>query len=489
MASYLIVHDLLVGFSEAPTGVAYFYLPGTTSPMVVYGDDTGTAVTNPVALDSLGSARVYLSQLARMVVQDAHGATIRDQVINGQQDSTVTTTSAAFTGSTAKAALDTALVAFGGKDFEYVPSGAWVGMTPRNWMNGVLRNVMAYGTVGATQVNDGVTPADSAIAAAIADVQAAGGGTIWFPAGTYLCNAALAVAGSGVTLAGPGSGTATIKNNILNGSLLGTTSAASLAIRGLAFASTAASSGKAITITGCAGVILEDVYTTGFDIGLDLASSCSNVAVRGGQFGGTTSGIRATSYTNVAIIGGTVISGGDGTGVKQDLRLVGGDGLFVSGCRFNTGGVGFSNASHIIATVVGCYFGNVSTAAFAYAASTFPLGFFQEGNGVASSATSTATGAAVTPTLTAGRVVKLTATGGAGTVTVNSPAVLPNALTIDAYYDFVFVNAAGGNVTWTLNAVFVTASAIPVTDAHTIGVRFKWDGAKLREVSRADTVT
>jgi hypothetical protein len=76
---------------------------------------------------------------------------------------------------------------------------------------------------------------------------------------------------------------------------------------------------------------------------------------------------------------------------------------------------------------------------------------------------------------------------------VNAPAILPGTLSDDTnlYWDFVFKNAAGGAVTWTLNAVYVVNAAIPTTDAHTISVRFRWDRttSKLRECSRSDTVT
>ncbi len=85
------------------------------------------------------------------------------------------------------------------------------------------------------------------------------------------------------------------------------------------------------------------------------------------------------------------------------------------------------------------------------------------------------------------------ASGGAGTMTVAAPTPTPSTGARGVYLRTRHVNAAGGAVTWSMNAVFVLAGAvaIPTTDAHTIMMNWEWDGAtsKWRETSRSDTLT
>jgi hypothetical protein len=80
------------------------------------------------------------------------------------------------------------------------------GQTP-DWVN-----VKTYGAKG-----DGVTDDTAAIQAAINAVQAAGGGVVYLPAGTYIVNnsaaTALSITGSGVYLTGDGPGQTIIQTN------------------------------------------------------------------------------------------------------------------------------------------------------------------------------------------------------------------------------------------------------------------------------------
>jgi len=303
VSTYTVVHDLMSGFPAAPSGSALFYLPGTLTPIVVYGDASGTATSNPVALDSNGAATVYLNRLARMIVQTAGGITISDTVANQEADTTVANTSTAFTAATSKAAMDTALAAFGGQDFQYVPSGAWVGMTPKTWMNGVVRNVMAYGSVGATSVNDGVTPADSAIAAAIADVQAAGGGVVYLPAGNYLCNSPITWSTTGLVLRGAGAGLTTIKVNSGTNNGITIASANGSQVQGLRVTATAATTGKSISVTSVTGLIINDVKTDSAATGLALTSIIGGYVSGNSNIGGT-HGIVVVTSVSVTVVGG-----------------------------------------------------------------------------------------------------------------------------------------------------------------------------------------
>src|SRR5574343_239315 len=67
-------NDFLVG------GKVYTYIPGTTTDKATYSDATlTTANTNPITLDSYGSAIIYLSGPTKFVVKDADGVTIDTQ--------------------------------------------------------------------------------------------------------------------------------------------------------------------------------------------------------------------------------------------------------------------------------------------------------------------------------------------------------------------------------------------------------------------------
>ncbi len=471
MASYLIAHDLLVGFPSAPTGTAWFYYPNTTAPVVIYGDSSGTTITNPVTLDSYGSARVYLSQLARMVVQDVNGATVWDGVINGQNDTTTTTTSTAFSATTLQGALNTALAKFGGKDFQYVPSGSVVGMSPHDWMNGLVRNVMAYGTTGATSVNDGVTPADAAIAAAVADVRAAGGGVVYFPPGSYLVNSPIVVAGSSTELRGAGAGATVIKINSGTNDGIDCTASTSFAVRGMHVTATSATTGKSLNVAGTTGVVIDGVTTDGAAVGLYL-NNTNNVLVTGNSsIAGSTNGISGTTVITLSVIGGaTTVDTSAGAGFSQ-FYLVG-----VNGSKT------FSSGDGNVVVLGG-------TGTISFSGGAQPLSFYQYGTGQDGQTLASSAGAFAAIDLAKGPDITLSA--GQAAVTVPALTNPPPSTRRDYYVTIRFVNAAGGAVTWTLNAQFKVNTTIPTTDAHTVLVRFLWDGAnsKFREVSRADTAT
>lgn len=62
-------------------GTVTTYIPGTTTSVTTY-EDSGAVVanTNPITLDSIGSAAIWAGQLVRMIVKDALGNQIYDQV-------------------------------------------------------------------------------------------------------------------------------------------------------------------------------------------------------------------------------------------------------------------------------------------------------------------------------------------------------------------------------------------------------------------------
>lgn len=77
-------------------GSVAFYVPGTTTPKDTWQDSgQATLNTNPVALDSAGSATIYGSGAYRQVVKDAAGNTIYDQVTDSPATETSVTSQVA----------------------------------------------------------------------------------------------------------------------------------------------------------------------------------------------------------------------------------------------------------------------------------------------------------------------------------------------------------------------------------------------------------
>lgn len=468
MANWIIVHDLVNGFPAAVSGTASFYLPNTASLIVIAGDDDGTAITNPVSLDSNGSARVYLDRLARMIVQDASGLTVFDGTINGQQDTTVTSTSSAFTGATVEDALNSAQSAFGGQDFQYVPSGAWVGMSPKAWLNSAGRNILAYGTVGATQVNDGVTPADSAMAAAIADAQSSGGARIvLLPAGTYLLNSTVAINTTGVTLQGAGAGATTLKINSGTNDGLVFTSANGSAVRGMRITATAATTGKSINVAGVTGFVVDGVKTDAAAIGLYL-NNTNNVTVSGNSsITGSTVGIKGSTAITTTVLGGTATVDTTGGAGFSELYLLGVDGAKT-----------FDSSSGNVVIIGGTG---------AVTAASEPTSFYMYGGGLDGTTVTQTLDATVTPDRNLGPFLRVNVTVSGKTMTVNLPTPTPARRGVT--FTLLCYNNNGGATTWTLNAGYHKASAISTTagDLTTITFMYDLDAAVWREVSRVVT--
>jgi hypothetical protein len=323
-------------------------------------------------------------------------------------------------------------------------------------------------------------------------VAALGGGVVYFPPGTYKIDQALTMTGAdGVSFAGAGSAASVIHSTNTTADCFTITSSDSLQVRGLSLTHVTTSTGTAFNLDTCSFPSFEDVVhyagtAEGWRIALSLAASPScmviNCTFEGESGNAASRGIAlGTNSGNLTVIGGRLegstgyaieVSGNSGSCVFIGTQIAG---TFSYPAASNGSPFTFCGCS-ISSIVVGTAFMPVIN---------------MLGSTPAGSSTTGATGAAQTPSLVSGRNVQLTAdSGGAGVVTVNAPAALPVGTT-GQYWDFIFINAAGGAVTWTLNAVFVVSTAIPTTDGHTISVRFWWDpnASKLREASRADTVT
>lgn len=395
---YTIVHDLLSGIGNAPSGRAYFYRPNTTTPAVVYGDSTGTAIGVSVSLDGNGRATAYTNGQVRMIVQTVGGLTVVDTVISAALDAQIGISSDAFSGDTLKDVLDSAQTAFGGTDYRYVPSASGVGLTPKTWMTGVHKNVMAYALSTAPNVNDGVTPADTAIAAAIAEVVAAGGGVVYFPPGTYLLNSSIPVGGSNIILRGAGSGVSIIKQNLAATNALSATTQANLVFEDLKITSTANSTAAGVLLTNVSDVVFSRCSISNFQYSVDTTNSTATsrqLLISGCSF--THSGVagaRCLRIQGTNSVGTTTVMGsrlwssvaGAGIGIEVTGTMLGASILAVSfsatgGATDHLTDISFSSASTPRGVfAAGCVFGALSGVALGMTAPLDSVVFIDGGN-------------------------------------------------------------------------------------------------------------
>jgi hypothetical protein len=196
-------------------GKLYSYAAGTTTPQATYTSASGsTAHTNPIILNSAGriaTGEIWLTSGSsyKFVLYTSADVLIAtwDNISSIGDDTTLLAYEAAVAASTGSSLVG------------YLPSGANATATT---VQAKLRQYVSVKDFGA--VGDGVTDDTAAIQNAIAAVNTAGGGTIWFPTGVYATLTGITI-GNGtnttvstkdhrITLKGAGSGTGTDITNV-----------------------------------------------------------------------------------------------------------------------------------------------------------------------------------------------------------------------------------------------------------------------------------
>lgn len=263
-------------------GLVYFYIPNTDTLKNTWQDaEESTLNTNPVELDSLGSALIYGEGQYRQLVKDVDGNTIWDELTADPLYPLATQEDSVTGGAT--------LVA-------YLPPGASEAETVYDKLAQTI-SVKDFGAVG-----DDATDDTDAINDAIASL-AGVGGSVYFPHGIYVTTAAITVTNMNISLIGEGEGVSVIKVtapvdalNITQNSARNFTS-----ISGLSFRTTELNVGNCITID----------YSAASTSGVPLdRCSINNVEIRGvGGAGeaGFQYGIVMTDCTNTRINGYTFI--------------------------------------------------------------------------------------------------------------------------------------------------------------------------------------
>lgn len=480
------------------SGFLWAYEPGGgTTQALIYTDVDGTVVaTQPVALDEGGRATVYTIEPIRIVIQDATGADVTDKdQANVVRAEAVQIDNDFWSDTYLGDALTAIGRSTGGDDAMYKESSGATARTIKAKFSELSISVKDFGAMG-----DGLTVDTTAIQAAINRVAFLGGGIVYFPPGTYLIDQALTLTSkNGVSFVGAGMAATTIKSNSGTANMFTLSTCKSITFEGFECENTASSTGSIFALTTCTGVRFVDIGSDGISLsspggfyryGMNL-TTCGYILMDGCRI--LAKSTDAAGRCLLTLNTGTIlVNGGFYSANTYNWEFTGTQGAVTSVNVAQSGG--FIRFALGLAVAPGFTFVGGSGQGFSIATATIPRIRLINAYSITASATSSATGAAQTPSLIDGNEVILTAASGvAGIVTVNAPAILPGTSTddVDWYWDFVFKNAAGGAVTWTLDPVFVTTAAIPATPAHTISVRFRWDRttSKLREVSRADTVT
>lgn len=220
-----LIAPLVSGIEGCELGSVDIYRRGTSTRATYYTDFEGTASVTPVAsvaLDSRGGLVAYVNELVNCVCKNAAGTTIRTFVAGAKgQGTEVVSTS--FTGTpyagggsavsqptTLSSVLDLWTTNAGAPDWKVLVGGVATTLQSALGSLGVLFFSVKDPAYGAT--GDGSTDDTSAVQAAINAASAAGGGTVFFPAGTYRIVAGLTVA-AGVSLLGAGPGASRIAHN------------------------------------------------------------------------------------------------------------------------------------------------------------------------------------------------------------------------------------------------------------------------------------
>lgn len=483
--------------SANATGVVYFYRPGTLTPVNVYADaNAETYVTAPLTLDNGGRVPfdtypdgLFATQPVRVLIQGTDGLTVSDVTFIPATAGNVGVNNDYFPDATTlDEVLTEAGTSFGGEAFQYQESGGATARPAQDKFREQGISVKDFGAVG-----DGIADDTSAIQEAM-DRATTLSTNVTFPAGSYAISQALNLLNAtGVRLIGAGQGTVTITQSNGATGVFVLTSCTDASVESMSLAHSGTSSNAGVAFILCVRPTVLDVamddnfaYGAGF-----TGTGQTNARIDGSYLTGSTYGVQLTNVIKCSI-------------TNTQINNLVGSALFIEGttstvyvgnCSFAaTNGIVFNTGlTGTMFTVEGCpLLGSNTVVPIDMSALTADPLLRQWGNRVDGAVYSAAIGNTLTILRAAGEDNTLVAaSGGAGTQTVAEPLPRPTGSMRNLFLTTRFKNASGGAVTWSLNAIFVAASAIPTTDGHTINVRWLWDGTatKWREVSRSDTVT
>jgi hypothetical protein len=275
-----LISTLNAGIAAAANGWAEVYIRGTSTRATVYTDfeaSTSDSSGDNIDLDAYGAVEVYVNQLVDVVAKSPDGTIVRSWT-DGYSSPNVEVISPAFTGhdyvsgaaavnepTTLQAILDLWNTNAGAPDWKVSIGGSNTTLLNAfGSLAGLVYNVKSpqFGAIG-----DGVTNDQSAIQAALAAAVAAGGGIVFFPAGTYLISSAMAW-DMRVGMWGVGQGVSVITTNSAANSRMvtftsGTIRNSPTVMRGLTLQSTQSNTGEIVYSSTPVNLLVDECHLGG----------------------------------------------------------------------------------------------------------------------------------------------------------------------------------------------------------------------------------
>lgn len=290
---------------NAPSGTVYFYAHGTNRPRVVYSDfDLTTAVGTSLTLDASGYASGYTNDLVDVAVFNVRGEQVQWFTVSDGDASTIVR-SQSFTGTTPegqqagggavelRAALDLIIASFGAKNMLVRPGWSNVDLRLVDALDHVNQritdlppiyartffNVKDYGALGNGSHDDTEAIRDTFVAA-----EAAGGGIVFFPGGTYPMTEGIA-ATSRISVLGVNANASVVEFSMSTGTALelsggDTAVEGGSLVRGVSLTSSAHAD-LGISVENIDGCVIEHCKVTGFK---RCVASTSRIDIIGGTF-------------------------------------------------------------------------------------------------------------------------------------------------------------------------------------------------------------
>lgn len=459
-------------------GKVWAFIPGTTTPAIVYADPAATvSVTQPITLDTGGRVPystypngVYTTQPIRLLIQDATGQNVSDTTFEGGAGSTgidnatPSVTTAPFTGATVADALAAIQASVGGQDVNYVP---FLGLTPISLKAAISAIQLTPQNFGAK--GDGSADDTAAVQAMVTKLAALGGGAGYFPAGTYKLSTAITFPTNavGIALRGAGFKASIITQFGAGATCINGSNVNGLEISGLTVQTT--TGGVALSLANASNVYLRQAFLNApgsGGIGLGVTSSvglaCVNSAISGGAIAVKLSGTSANHYY------ANVNPGASAIGYQ-----------FVAG--FGGGNIVVVDGPLLLS----------SATPFDVSAITTDPTIIQRGNMLDNIRFSVpaATGTTnVIPDSLAFASTIVSSTGG-GTILVKPPALTPNANLDGKIVEMHFLSEGASNCTFSFDAIYALTAGVSGTAGARTTVGLYWDNdtAKWRERYRAAT--
>lgn len=547
MPSQLITDLWIDGYgAAAASGSVRFYQPKTLNPVNVFQDDAATVlVTQPVPMDANGRTvfPVYTTVPVRAIIQNAQGATLLDvERANGARAEIVSLVNTSWPSEATVDAGFTALAgSLGGKDGKFQASGT--GTVSRSLQAALSEARLSVKNFGAA--GNGTTDDTAAIVAAILYANGLGGGEVYFPAGTYLISATLALTVAGVSLKGTGSSSSVIVNAQTAAGAL-TCSASRFYVEDLGISAIPGSTAAAVTLTQNDAAVPPQGYGSFRRVRILGHRTCFVVAGRKHAFqdceaitdGNSASlcySLGAAQATGTSIRGGVCdaaggvgISAGSGAGV-QFLGASPVSATLIDGVYFISAATSVNIDTTALKTsgvaVIGCEFGfdvgfvvigaNAGSTSFNGRVFFNEYGNVVDGGGNAfivtdgtnggSSSYGTATGGRdlggtltanlalattnhVAPNLTVAPRYYLKYTGvNGGSVTIDNPSGYTATSSFSGKIAvFVCDNQGAGTVTFNLGTLYRSTAAIAPSNLKAITVAFMYENdiTKWVEISR-----